>query len=108
MRIANWMIRRWLCGLGDLEIFYKKTSERRKFRNYNDQNVKNEPITCYECKKPGHMRSESPLFNKFKKKAIVATWDDSDGETSDDEEQQEMTNLALMAIEEESFDKLMR
>ena len=29
---------------------------------------------------------------------IVATWDDSDEETSDDEEHQEMTNLALMAI----------
>ena len=37
---------------------------------------------------------------------MVATWDDSDEETSDDEEQQEMTNLALMAIGEESFDEL--
>ena len=37
---------------------------------------------------------------------MVATWDDSDEETSDDEEQQEITNLDLMAIGKESFDKL--
>ena len=37
---------------------------------------------------------------------MVATWDDSDEETSDDEEQQEMTNLALMAFGEESCNEL--
>ena len=37
---------------------------------------------------------------------MVATWDDSDEQKSDDEEQQEMTNLALMAIGEELFDEL--
>ena len=37
---------------------------------------------------------------------MVATWDDSDEETSDDEEHQEMTNLALMAIGEASLGKL--
>ena len=83
--------------------FYKKNNEQRKFRGYKN---KNEPITCYECKKPGHIRPECPLLNKFKKKAMVATWDDSDEETSDDDEQQEMTNLALMAVEEESCDEL--
>ena len=31
---------------------------------------------------------------------MVATWDDSDEEISDDEEQQVMMNLALMAFEE--------
>ena len=37
---------------------------------------------------------------------MVATWDDSDEETSNDEEHQEMTNLFLMAIGEESLDEL--
>ena len=36
----------------------------------------------------------------------MATWDDSDEETSDDNEQKEMTNLALMAVGEESCDEL--
>ena len=85
--------------------FYKKTSERRKFRNFKNKKEKKEPIIWYECKKPRHIRSECPLLNKLKK-AMVATWDDSDEETSDDEEHQEMTNLALMAIKEESFDEL--
>ncbi|KAH9659186.1 Integrase catalytic domain-containing protein [Citrus sinensis] len=84
--------------------FYKKTSERRKFRNFKNQKEKKESITCYKCKKPGHIRSECPLLNKLKKKAMVATWDNSDEEMSGDEEHQEMTNLALMAIEEESLD----
>ena len=35
--------------------FYKKTSERRKFRNYKNQKEKKEPIICYECKKSGHI-----------------------------------------------------
>ncbi|KAH9801446.1 hypothetical protein KPL71_001040 [Citrus sinensis] len=86
--------------------FYKKNNEQRKFRGYKNKKEKKEPITCYECKKPGHIRPECPLLNKFKKKAMVATWDDSDEETSDDDEQQEMTNLALMAIGEESCDEL--
>ncbi|KAH9736367.1 hypothetical protein KPL71_018074 [Citrus sinensis] len=86
--------------------FFKKSSERRKFRDLKNQKEKNEVIKCYECKKPGHIRSECPLLNKLKKKAMVATWDDSEEETSDDEEHQEMTNLALMAIGDESDDEL--
>ena len=66
--------------------YYKKASKRRKFRNYKNQKEKNEQITCYECKKPGHIRPQCPLFNKLKKKATVATWDDNDEGTSDDEE----------------------
>ncbi|KAH9671187.1 Integrase catalytic domain-containing protein [Citrus sinensis] len=83
--------------------FYKKNNEQRKFRGYKN---KKEPITCYECKKPGHIQPECPLLNKLKKKAIVATWDDSDEETSDEDDQQEMTNLTLMVVGEESCDEL--
>ena len=46
-----------------------------------------------------------PLLNKLKKKAMVATQDDSDEESSDEEDSQEVSNLALMAIEDESFDE---
>ncbi|KAH9671168.1 hypothetical protein KPL70_017253 [Citrus sinensis] len=48
-----------------------------------------------------HIRSECPLLNKLKKKAMVATWDDSDEDSSDEKESQEVTNLALMAIEDD-------
>ncbi|KAH9725866.1 hypothetical protein KPL70_008032 [Citrus sinensis] len=78
--------------------FFKKTGGRRNFRNFKNYREKNEAITCYECKKPGHIRSECPLINKLKKKAIVATWDDSEEESNDEEGSQEVSNLALMAI----------
>ncbi|KAH9725344.1 hypothetical protein KPL70_007839 [Citrus sinensis] len=85
---------------------FKKSSERRKFKDLKNRKENKEVIKCYECKKPGHIRTDCPLLNKLKKKAMVATWDDSDEETSDDEEHQEMTNLALMAIGDESDDEL--
>ena len=63
-----------------------------------NQKEKKEVIICYECKKPGHIRSECPLLNKLKKKAMVATWDDSDEDSSDEEDSQEVSTLALMAL----------
>ena len=89
-----------------LRKLFKKSGERRKSRDLKNRKEKKETIKCYECKKPDHIRTECPLLNKLKKKAMVATWDDSDEETSDDEEHQEMTNLALMAIGDESDDEL--
>ncbi|KAH9715585.1 hypothetical protein KPL71_021114 [Citrus sinensis] len=85
---------------------FKKSSERRKFRDLKNRKEKKEVIKCYKCKKSGHIRTDCPLLNKFKKRAMVAIWDDSDEETSDDKEHQEMTNLALMAIGDESDDEL--
>ncbi|KAH9668491.1 hypothetical protein KPL70_021434 [Citrus sinensis] len=86
--------------------FFKKSSERRKFRDLKNRKENKEAIKCYECKKHGHIRSDCPFLNKLKKKVMVATWDVSDEETSDDEEHQEMTNLALMAIGDESDDEI--
>ncbi|GAV82431.1 zf-CCHC domain-containing protein, partial [Cephalotus follicularis] len=72
---------------------------------------KEEP-TCYECKKSGHFKSHCPnikkkeKFNKEhskKKKAMVDTWDDSDPSISEEEESdEEVVNLALMAMEEDA------
>ncbi|KAH9657648.1 hypothetical protein KPL70_023168 [Citrus sinensis] len=53
--------------------FYKKNNEQRKSRGYKNKKEKKESITCYECKKPGHIRPECPLLNKLKKKAMVTT-----------------------------------
>ncbi|KAH9724855.1 hypothetical protein KPL70_007637 [Citrus sinensis] len=74
---------------------FKKFGERRKFKDLKNRKDKKEVIKCYECKKPGHIRSEHPLLNKLKKKAMVAMWDNSDEKTSDDEEHQEMTNRMM-------------
>ncbi|KAK8998878.1 hypothetical protein V6N11_070059 [Hibiscus sabdariffa] len=74
------------------------------FKNKSKEEEKDQLI-CYECKRPGHIRSECPQlkkksFGKKKKlKAQIATWSD---EESSDEEEQEVANLCLMALEEES------
>ena len=37
---------------------------------------------------------------------MVATWDDSDEESSDEEDSQEVSNLTLMAIEDDELNKV--
>ncbi|WRX23971.1 zinc finger protein [Theobroma cacao] len=69
-------------------------------------------MICYECKKPGHFKSECPLLkdetpkkNKRSKKVmVVAAWSDSDTSNSetDDEKSEERANICLMAQEDES------
>ncbi|KAL4348335.1 hypothetical protein GQ457_17G015400 [Hibiscus cannabinus] len=74
------------------------------FKNKGKEEEKDQLI-CYECKRSGHIRSECPQlkkksFEKKKKlKAQIATWSD---EESSDEEEQEVANLCLMALEEET------
>ncbi|XP_073103323.1 uncharacterized protein [Elaeis guineensis] len=66
---------------------------------------KDQPLICYECKKPGHFKSECPQLKKgpkkFKKKAIMATWSASDDSSSDEETSTEQANLCLMAHDNE-------
>ena len=76
--------------------FFKKSNEERKLKNFKNQMGKKEAIICYEWKKQGHIRSKCPLLNKFK--AMVASQDDSDDKTSDEEESHQGQ---LMAIREE-------
>ena len=62
-----------------------------------------DPIVCYECKKPSHIKFDCPFLKKqnSRKKAIKAIWSDSD--TSDDDESmdEKITNLCFMALEEQ-------
>ena len=51
--------------------------------------------------KPGHMKNECPMRNKSRKKAMKATWDDSDDCEPDEEVQEEVAKIYLMAIEDE-------
>ncbi|WRX16232.1 Integrase [Theobroma cacao] len=90
--------------------FRKDQGASWKIRNKSDSNKKEELI-CYECKKPGHFKSECPLLkdetlkkNKKSKKAMVAAaWSDSDTSSSEaeDEKSEERANLCLMAQDEE-------
>ncbi|MQM21237.1 hypothetical protein Taro_054273 [Colocasia esculenta] len=109
-----------------LEKKKKYQSSRRYFKKNNDfkkteeKDQKKAEPTCYECKKPRHMRAECPKLKKsefrkkessrkprrFKKKAMAVAWDnisDSDSESSSSNEEEEEANLALMANIEEKL-----
>ncbi|GAV87948.1 zf-CCHC domain-containing protein [Cephalotus follicularis] len=94
-------------------LMNKKNFSKKPFKkfpsNKGDSSKKDKEekeIICYECDKPGHTRPECPKLKKnkdffLKKKAMIATWSDSD-ESSSEEDIEEVANIALMAIKDES------
>ncbi|GAV60412.1 zf-CCHC domain-containing protein/UBN2 domain-containing protein [Cephalotus follicularis] len=114
-------------GYGDMALItsqlkkYLKSQKgkkvfKKKFHQ-DEESSKTEEPTCYECKKPGHFKSECPnLKNKAqfkkkaeyskKKKAMVATWDDSDPSSSEEECDEEVANIAFTEIQEEEEDEV--
>ena len=68
--------------------------------------MKTKEVTCYECKKPGHIKSECPKLKfknkgaKDKRKAFKATWDNS-SESKLEEDQDEVANLCFMTFEDD-------
>ncbi|KAK8510421.1 hypothetical protein V6N12_011786 [Hibiscus sabdariffa] len=85
-------------------ILRRRFQRKGDFKNKRKEEEKDQ-IIFYECKRPRHIRSECPQlkkksFGKKKKlKAQIATWSD---EESSDEEEQEVSNLCLMELEEDS------
>ncbi|GAV58190.1 zf-CCHC domain-containing protein/UBN2 domain-containing protein [Cephalotus follicularis] len=99
-----------------------KKAFKKKLSQQEELSKKEEP-TCYECKNLGHFKNECPNLKKKekynkepfkekneesrKKKAMVATWDDSDPSSSEESESdEEVVNLALMAHEETESDSM--
>ena len=60
---------------------------------HSTEKEKDQSITCYGCRKPEHLRSECPMLKKtlkrYKKKAMMATWSDSDESSSQKEEEEQ-------------------
>ncbi|KAK9033645.1 hypothetical protein V6N11_049831 [Hibiscus sabdariffa] len=88
----------------------RKFLRKEEFKNKNREEEKDQLI-CYECKKLGHIRTECPRlkkksFGKKKKlKAYVANWSDEESSNEDDDE---VANLCLMALDDETKMRDMR
>lgn len=80
----------------------RKKQFKKNFSNQKEsksEKSKKDEVICYECKKPGHIRTDCPLLKsskKSKKKAMKATWDDSD-ESGSESENEEVANFCFMA-----------
>ena len=72
---------------------FKKRDFSKKSKG-DSQEQEDEQPRCFECNKPGHMRANCPkLKNKHsKKKAMKATWDDTETE-SESEKEEEVANV---------------
>ncbi|GAV61588.1 zf-CCHC domain-containing protein/UBN2 domain-containing protein [Cephalotus follicularis] len=77
--------------LKDKKNLSKKQLKKFQSKGDTSKNEKDEKeVICYECDKLGHIRQDCPKLkkkkDKVKKKAMIATWSDSDDSSSDDEE----------------------
>ncbi|KAM6587597.1 hypothetical protein CsatA_010202 [Cannabis sativa] len=77
--------------------FYKGSNSRESSWCYSSR--KDDQIICYECKKPGHMKTDCPLRKRSRRRAMMATWSESEKESSEDE-QHEIANTCFMAIDD--------
>ncbi|GAV77395.1 LOW QUALITY PROTEIN: zf-CCHC domain-containing protein/UBN2 domain-containing protein, partial [Cephalotus follicularis] len=110
--------------LSQFKKFLNSQKRKKAFKKYphKEESTKKEELTCFDCKKPGHFKSDCPSLKKKeqfkksnehskKKKAMIAKWSDTDYSSSE-ESHGEVANIAFMAIEEEedevqfSFDEL--
>ena len=73
---------------------------------YKEDSNKGSDLTCFKCKKLGHMKEDYPLLKKDhrerrkdKKKAMIAAWG-SESDSSSSEVEEKISNFCLMANEE--------
>ncbi|XP_057990550.1 uncharacterized protein LOC131172935 [Hevea brasiliensis] len=83
----------------------KKFIPKRNFKKDKGESSKRDPPICFECNKPGHIKTNCPKlkkpFKKFKKKALKATWDES-SDSEDEEIGDQVAQMCFMAMEESS------
>ena len=79
---------------------YKKECPLKEKKKENREGAKE--VTCYKCKKPGHIKYDCPLYKakKEKRRAMMATWSQNE-DSSDDESENEFANMCFMAFEDQ-------
>ena len=84
--------------------FRKRPFSKGEISKDREKDKDKEQPTCFKCKKLDHFKVDCSLLKKsskrMKKKAMIATWSDSE-DSSSDEEAQKIVNLYLIAQEDE-------
>ena len=59
-------------------------------------------VTCYMCKKPGHMKYDCPLYKakRENRRVMMATWSQSE-DSFDNESENEFSNMCFMDFEDQ-------
>ena len=59
-------------------------------------------VTCYKCKKHGHIKYDRPLYKakREKRRAMITTWSQSE-DSSDNESENGFDNICFMAFEDQ-------
>jgi gag-polypeptide of LTR copia-type/Zinc knuckle len=79
---------------------------RKEYGNKSDSYKKNDTLTCFQCRKPGHMSKDCPekrkKFHKNKavkkpKAMLAGTWSDEDESSSQEEGSEAEEDLCFMA-----------
>lgn len=74
------------------------SAKARKGKYDVSSNYDNE-VTCYKCRKTGHIRKVCPLSknkkDKDKKKVFKATWDETSGEDTENSSSDESVKMML-------------
>nr|QCQ81933.1 hypothetical protein [Ammopiptanthus mongolicus] len=84
----------------------ERNDQRRRKWSREDSTI------CYECRKPGHIRTECPQLKKApkklrKKKSMMATWEDLDESSSESEDEHtESAHICLMADTDSESDEV--
>ncbi|KAI9104242.1 hypothetical protein K1719_023078 [Acacia pycnantha] len=108
-------------GLNDINVKNKgialKTIKEVKSMTMKKMKMKmhetKKPIICYECEKPGHIKSnvrnlknKEKKFNKFKKRAYVSAIWGNNSSDEDEAEEEQSANLCLVAQEESDNEEI--
>jgi hypothetical protein len=86
----------------------RNTKSRFESTSGQKEIVEKDEVICYECKEPGHYKTECPKLKKSKKikdphkgkKGLMVTWDESDSEDPEEEH----AAIALMVRTQEDLE----
>ena len=87
---------------------FKKSNKRKKFRNFKNQRKRRKQLLAMNARSLAILDQSVLFLNKLKKKAMVATWDDHDEETSDERNHMKCLTLHLWQSEKNHAMSLMR